>query len=570
MNKREYKKQQLVHLGFLVILLALGCFISNHFFFRFDLTGDRRYTVSSVTKEVLAGLDDQIYIRIYLDGDLPAGFRRMRRSVREMIDEFRVFSSQPIQYRFIDPAAIDDRARRDDLYYDLYNKGLRPTNIEITEKGGGRSQKLVFPGAVISYKGSEIAVNFLKNNPALTAEQNLNNSVRNIEYEIISSIHTLMNDEVRKVAFLEGHGELDELLVSGISDAIARYYDIYRGRIDINDLQGLDDYHALIVAKPQEPFSEAEKYIIDQYVMKGGKIMWFIDPVAIDLDSLTDNSRAVALVKDLNLDDQLFRYGVRVNPNLVMDMNCLLIPLNVALEGEQPRFVPSPWFFSPLLAGNNNHPVTTGINYVKAEFASVIDTVGNNPNLNREVLLRTSEATRVMGAPLIVSLDMAGRQPDPRQFTDPYQPVAVLLEGEFPSVFANRSLSGIIDREDPGFTETSVPNRMLIVADGDILRNDVAITQGVPEPLPLGYDRYSGQTFGNREFVLNALNYLLDDAGLMALRTREMQLRLLDRSRVREELVMWQAANMILPPFLVVAFGLIYNLSRRRRFASGK
>ncbi len=570
MNKKEYKKQQLVHLGFLVISLALICFISNHLFFRFDLTGDKRYTVSPATKEVLAGLDDIIYIRIYLDGDLPAGFRRMQRSVREMIDEFRVFSRQPIQYRFIDPAAIDDEARRNDLFYDLYSKGLRPTNIEIAERGGGRSQKLAFPGAVISYKGSEIAVNLLKNNPALTAEQNLNNSVRNVEYELISSIHTLINDEIRKVAFLEGHGELDELLVSGISDVIARYYDIYRGRIDVNDLQSLDDYHALIVAKPLEPFSEAEKYVIDQYIMKGGKVLWFIDPVSIDLDSLTYNSRAIALVKDLNLDDQLFRYGVRINPNLVLDMNCLLIPLNVALTGEQARFVPSPWLFSPLLTGKSTHPVTTGINYVKAEFASVIDTVGTNPSLRSEVLLRTSEATRVMGAPLIVSLDMAGKQPDIRQFTDPYQPVAVLLEGEFPSVFANRSISGIIGREDPGFIEKSIPTRMLVVADGDIIRNDVAISQGVPEPLPLGFDRYSGQTFGNSEFVLNALNYLLDDTGLMQLRTREMRLRLLDRSRVREELAMWQAVNMVLPLAIVAAFGLVYNLLRKRKFTSGK
>jgi ABC-2 type transport system permease protein len=567
MNKREYKKQQLFRLGIVVVSLVLICIVSNILFFRFDLTDDKRYTLSPVTKEILKDLDDIVYIRVYLDGDMPVGFRRMQKAVREMIDEFRVLASSPVHYEFIDPAAIEDNKMREDLYYHLYNKGLRPTQIDITERGGGRSQKLVFPGALLSYKGFEVPVNFLKNNPALHADENLNNSVQNLEYELISSIHTIKNQETRKVVFLEGHGELDELLVAGISDAIVRYYDIYRGRINEQDLKSLDEYHALIIAKPLKPFSEIEKYIIDQYIMRGGSVMWFIDPVAIDLDSLTYASEAIALINDINIDDQLFRYGVRLNPSLVMDMNCLLIPVNVSLAEEQARFVPVPWHFSPLLAGNEAHPVTRGLNFVKAEFASVIDTVGADPAIRREVLLRTSKATRVMNAPLMVSLDMAARQPDPESFNTPHQPVAVMLEGEFPSVFANRSIAGIIGRDDPGFRDRGDRTRMLVVADGDIIRNDVTVSKGVPEPLPLGYDRYSEQTFGNREFVLNALNYLLDDAGLMELRTRELQLRLLDRARVRKDLGMWQIVNMVVPLAIVVAFGLFYNWSRRRLFA---
>ncbi len=567
MHKREYRKQQLLRLGFLIVSIVLICIISNQLFFRFDLTQDKRYTLSPVTKEILNGLDDIIYIQVYLDGDLPVGFRRMRNSIREMIDEFRVIASGPVHYEFIDPAGIDDNALREDLFFELHSKGLRPTNIDITERGGRRSQKLVFPGALVSYKGIEMPVNFLKNNPALPAEQNLNNSIQSIEYELISSIHTLKNPETKKVAFLEGHGELDELLVAGISDAIVRYYDIYRGRINEQDLQSLDDYHALIIAKPVKPFSEQEKYIIDQYIMKGGSVMWFIDPVAIDLDSLTYASEAIALINDLNIDDQLFRYGIRLNPNLVMDMNCLLIPVNVALADEQARFVPVPWYFSPLLAGNEAHPVTRGLNFVKAEFASVIDTVGTDTLISREVLLRTSEATRVVNAPLLVSLDMARQQPVPGDFGNRHQPVAVLLEGEFPSVFANRVISGIIGRDDPDFRERGERTRMLVVADGDIIRNDVTLSQGVPEPLPLGFDRYSEQTFGNREFVLNALNYLMDEAGLMELRTRELQLRLLDRARIRRDLSMWQAINMIVPPGIVLLSGLLYNWSRRKRFA---
>jgi ABC-2 type transport system permease protein len=412
-------------------------------------------------------------------------------------------------------------------------------------------------------------LNFLKNNPALHADENLNNSVQGLEYEFISAIHSLKDRTTKKVAFLEGNGELDELLVQGISEAIARHYDVYRGQINEKDLYSLDDYDAVIIAKPLKPFSETRKYIIDQYIMKGGSVMWFIDPVAVDLDSLTYSSEALALINDINLDDQLFRYGVRLNPNLIMDMHCLLIPVNVSLSREQPRFVPAPWYFSPLLAGNENHPVTRGLSYVKAEFASVIDTIGTDPAISRKVLLRSSKNSRVLNAPLMVSLEMAARQPDPANFNYSHQPVAVLLEGEFPSVFSNRAISGIIGRDDPAFRNRGISTRMLVVADGDIIRNDVTVTGGTAEPLPLGFDRYSEQTFGNREFVLNALNYLLDDAGLMELRTRELRLRLLDRNRVRKDLARWQIINMAIPLVFVVLFGLLYNLSRRRLYAPG-
>lgn len=569
MDKRVFKIQQVKELAFVLVTIILICFLSGHIFVRLDLTADKRYTLSTATRDILGELDDVVHVRVYLEGDLPVGFRRLRNATQELLDEFRVVAGSHIHYEFIDPVDIDDQGVRDDLHQQLYNKGLRPTNIEIAERGGGRSQKIIFPGALVSYKGMEMPVNLLKNNPALPADQNLNNSIQSLEYELISSFYNLAGPETRKVAFLEGHGELDELLVAGISGAIARYYDIYRGRIDESDLQSLDDYHAVIIAKPVKPFTETEKYVIDQYIMRGGKVMWFIDPVAIDLDSLTYQSEAIALINDLNIDDQLFRYGVRINPNLVMDMHCLLIPLNVALAREQARFVPVPWYFSPLLAGNDEHPVTRGLNYVKAEFASVIDTVGSDPAVRSEVLLRTSSETRVVNAPMMVSLEMARQEPDRREFNNPHQPVAVMLEGEFTSVFANRIISGIIGREDPGFRESGQNTRMLVVADGDIIRNDITVEGNRPEPLPLGYDRYSGQTFGNREFVLNALNYLIDESGLMELRTRELQLRLLDRARVREQRGMWQIINLGVPLAIVIALGLFYSWQRKRRFATG-
>jgi ABC-2 type transport system permease protein len=567
MNKKEYKKQQLVKLGFLLASLVLITFVANLFFLRLDLTADKRYTLSPATHEVLGQIDDIVHIRVYLDGDMPLGFRRMRTAVREMMDEFRMIARMYVHYEFIDPAGIEDPGMREDLFRQLHDKGLRPVNIEITEKGGGRSQKMVFPGALVTYKGMEMPVNLLRNNPAVQAEENLNNSIQGLEYEFVSTFHAMLNPEAKKVAFLEGHGELDELLVAGISDAIVRYYDIYRGSIDEKNLRSLDNYHALIIAKPMRPFTEPQKYIIDQYIMNGGRVMWFIDPVSVDLDSLTYASEAIALINDLNLDDQLFRYGIRLNPNLLMDMNCLLIPLNVALDGQQARFVPAPWYFSPLLEGNQAHPVTRGLNYVRAEFASVIDTVATGASITREVLLRTSEAARVVNAPVMVSLEAARRQPRLQDFNQSHLPVAVMLEGEFRSVFENRVITGIIGRDDPSFRETGERTRMLVVADGDIIRNDVTVSGGVPGPLPLGYDRYSRQTYGNQEFVMNALNYLLDETGLMELRTRELQLRLLDRPRVSRQRTMWQTINVSVPLVIVIFAGLLYNYLRKRVFA---
>ncbi len=562
------KKKQFARPGFLLAGLVLAGILSGHVFARADLTSDRRYTLSGTTRDMLEGLDDVVHVRVYLDGDLPAGFRRMRNATRELLDEFRVIAGYRLQYEFIDPSDIDDPDVRNDLYRELHDKGLNPTNIEIAERGGGRSQKLVFPGAILSYDGFEMPVNLLRNNPALQAEQNLNNSIQGLEYEFVSALYSITDPGAKKVAFIEGHGELDEMLVAGASDAMARYYDIYRGRIDTSDPGSLDDYDAIIIAKPLRPFTEPEKYIVDQYIMNGGRVMWFIDPVSIDLDSLTYQSEAIALINDLNLDDMLFRYGVRLNPNLIMDANCLLIPVNVALAGEQARFMPAPWYFSPLLAGNDMHPVTRGLNYVKAEFASVIDTVGTDRGISREVLLRSSPATRVVNAPMLVSLDMAQEEPRSSDFNMAHQPVAVLLEGEFRSVFANRVIRGIIGTDDPGFREQGEKTRMLVVSDGDIIRNDVTVSGGVPEPLPLGYDRYSGQTFGNSEFVVNALNYVLDEHGLMELRTRELQLRLLDRRRVREQRLTWQVVNLGVPFALIVISGLIFNSIRKRLYAT--
>ncbi len=567
MNKDNMKTGSLMQLGFWIAVIVMICIISTFEFKRFDLTSEKRHTLSEPTKELLSGLDDVVYVRVYLDGELPLGFRRLRTAIREKLDELRVYGGGHIQYEFVNPSEQADSRSREEYFMHLYEKGLRPANVDVTDSEGGRSQKIIFPSALVTYRGEEVPVNLLKNNPEKSADENLHNSIRSLEYELTAAVHSVVTPEREKVAFIEGHGELDEMLVNDIMNELSNYYEVYRGRIDVNDPGILDDYGAIIIAKPQEPLDEPEKYMIDQYIMNGGSVLWFVDPVAVDLDSLTYDSEAFALIKDLNIDDQLFRYGVRINPNLVMDLNCVMIPVNVALGDQEPRFEPAPWYFSPLLMPDDEHPVTRGINPVKGEFVSVIDTLEGNPEIDKTVLLKTSGNSRVMNAPMMVSLEMAKEQPDPSSFNMPPQPVAVMLEGSFRSVFANRMIEDIIGREDPGFRQEGETARMLVAADGDIIRNDVEIEDGRPEPLPLGYDRYSRQTFGNRDFVMNAVSYLLDDAGLMELRTRELSLRLLDRPRIREERLQWQMINVLLPVALIIMFGIIFNILRKRRFA---
>lgn len=549
-----------------VCIIILVGYLSNFVFFRLDLTAEKRYTLSNPTKEILKDLDDIVFVKVYLEGELPIGFRRLRNSVKEMLDEFRVYGGTRIQYQFINPSESEDSEARNSFYASLHDQGMVPTNVEVRDKKGGMSQQIIFPWAMITYRDYEMPVRLLKNNPGKTAEENLNNSLEALEFELISTLHNLIVEEYEKIAFVEGHGELDEFLVGDITKELLKYYEVFRGEIDPANPGALNELSLLIIAKPEKPYSEAAKAVLDQYIMQGGKVLWLIDQVAIDLDSLTHSSSAVALIKNLNLDDQLFRYGVRVNPSLVMDMQCAFIPVNTALEGQPARFTPAPWYYSPLLLPPADHMITRNLGMVKAEFASVIDTVGENPGIRKQVLLSSSRNSRFVNAPAFISLEMAKRPMNASFFPISYLPVAVLLEGEFESVYKNRPLPFNLGAEFQ-FRERSVPTKMIVIGDGDIIRNDVSISRGVPEALPLGYDRYSRQTFANKEFIMNAINYLLDEKGLMELRNRQLTLRLLDREKLRSGKMKWQLINILLPVFLVSLFGFVFTWYRKYRFS---
>ncbi len=565
-GNRKLMKQDLYQLLLVVCIIFLIGFLSGFFHFRLDLTAENRYTLSKPTKDILSNLDDIAFVKVYLEGDLPIGFRRLRNSVKEMLDEFRVYGGTRIQYQFINPSESEDSETRNRFYASLHDQGMIPTNVEVRDKKGGMSQQIIFPWAMITYRDYEMPVRLLKNNPGKTAEENLNNSLEALEFELISTLHNLTVEEYERIAFLEGHGELDEFLVGDVTKELLKYYEVFRGTIDPESPGSLNELSLLIIAKPEKPFTEVEKAVLDQYIMQGGKVLWLIDPVAIDLDSLTHASSAVALIKNLNLDDMLFRYGVRVNPNLVMDMQCAFIPVNTALEGQTPRFTPAPWYYSPLLLPPADHMITRNLGMVKAEFTSVIDTVGENPDVWKQVLLSSSRHSRFVNTPAFITLETAKRPTNASFFPMSYLPVAVLLQGEFESVFKNRPIP-LINTTDIQFRDKSVPTKMIVIGDGDIIRNDVSINRGVPEALPLGYDRYSRQTFANKEFIMNSINYLLDEKGLMELRNRQLTLRLLDREKVRNDKMKWQLINILLPVFLVSLFGFVFTWYRKFRFS---
>lgn len=563
--KKNLKKQNIIQLIVALIIILLVNYISSNTYFRLDLTADKRYTLSDATVEILDSLEDVVYIEIYLDGEMPIGFQRMQKSIHELMDEFRVIAGSEIQYQFINPSKSSDQSKRNAIYQDLYDRGLNPTNVKDRDEEGGLAEKILFPGAIITYQEKETSINLLVNNPGLSAEVNLNNSIQSLEYEFIDAIRKITTKQRKKIAFIEGQGELDEFYTGDITRALNEYYEI--DRVTIKEyINILDSYDAVIIAGPTEEYTEKSKFIVDQYIMNGGKMLWFVESVKISMDSLSTGGATFALMNDINLNDQLFKYGVRVNPNVIQDVQCTLIPVNTAVSGTQPKFAPAPWLYFPLLAAPDNSPVTKNLNMIKSEFPSVIDTVGNNSEIKKQVLLTSSPNSRVLNVPLLVSLTQVSEKLDPLTFNQPNNPIAVILEGQFESVFKNRIINKYIAGQEFHFKEKSEFTKMIVVSDADIIKNDVRQRANGIFITPLGYDRYTKQTYGNKEFVMNAVHYLVDESGILDIRSREFKLRLLDKSKIQEEKTKWQIINTVLPIVFILIFAVLLAYIRKRKY----
>lgn len=544
-----------------IVIYILSTFIH----LRLDLTEDHRYTLSVPTHEVLSKLRNDVYIQVYLDGEMEIAFKRLRRSVKEMLDEFRVASGKKIDYEFINPSAGKDVKTRNNEYQALVNKGLNPVNIQAKDNEGGTSQKIIFPGMIVNYNGIEIPVNFLSNNTSLSPEQNLLHSVEGLEYEMIQTISTLSSDTIYKVAFIEGHGEIPEIEVADLTLSLAKFFTVDRGII--GGKQGiLNNYAALVIAGPETAFGEKDKLVIDQYIMNGGKVLWLYEEVRVNEDSL-NFGETVALYRPLNLEDQLFKYGARINPTVIQDLDCIRLPIKVETGPSQQQIVPLPWIYYPLLYPSSANPITRNLNKVQGRFVNYIDTVGQDPEVKKKILLTTSNLSRTVKPPLLIRLKDVDSPPEKSQFNRPFLQVAVLLEGKFQSAFKNRMINDLVEDKSFRIREESKPTKMIIIADGDIIRNGVSRMGSEVTPLPLGQDRYTKMTFGNKDFLINCLNYLVDDNGIMELRSREMRLRLLNKPVIRQNRFKIQIINTTLPIILVIIAGIIYNFFRRKKYA---
>ena len=550
-----------------IIFVAIAALtvVSSLFFYRIDLTTDKRYSISPQTKTLMHSVQEPVTVVVYLTGDLNPGFLRLKRATVELLDELNIYSKKQFAISYNNPSEAATSGERDQKYLELEQRGMTATSVYEKDKEGKNIQKIIYPWLEISYRGKTIPVNLLKNIPGFSGEENLNISIENLEFELTDALRRLINTKVEKIAFLEGHGELSEEETMDISQSLSRYYQIDRGTIG-TDAAVLNDYKAVIIAKPTLPFSEKDKFVIDQYIMRGGRVLWLVDGVRVSPESLSTGGFTPAVELDLNLSDMLFRYGVRISPVLVEDVQSVLIPVNVAAKGEKPQFQPTPWVYAPLLLTSGDHPVTRNLAPVKANFASAIEMVGDDKKLERNFLLASSDNTHILQTPAEISLAAMPDLTDKNYFNRSYVPVGVVLEGEFQSDFTNRMPPEEI--VNPSAIQTkSVPGRQIMIADGDIIRNETVGTGDNKKVIPLGFDRYMNQQFGNKDLITNAVLYLTDKNGWMELRSRTVALRLLNKKITATEKTKWQIINVVIPPVVLLLAGLLYQWIRRRRYA---
>ena len=522
---------------------------------RWDLTDDRHYSLSEATKTLLKQTDAPIEVTLLLDGDLNAGFTRLKKATEELIDEMSVYADLSLTLPPREGTELQD------------SLGLRPIVIHEREQNGKTAQTTIYPYALISYKGRGAVVTLLKNTRGLSGEENLNNSIEQLEYAFAEALHRLQQTELPRIAIIEGHGEPDERYVWDLEQTLSQYFYVDRGAIIIPeqgvDVHLLDGYKAIIIANPQTAFSDIERFIIDQYIMRGGTVLWVVNGVRFSNDVLQSDGFTPIIPLDLGITDMLFRYGIRINPALVQDLQCMTIPVNVSEDPQTPNLQPFPWTYAPLLLTSNSSPITRNTGQVMSTFVSPIDAVGGEDGIDKRVLLATSTATRVTATPGEVNLN--DLQPDLEAFRYQYVPVAVSLEGTFNSAFAHRMMPDSIVSDEP-IRKQSVATRQVVVGSGSIIMNEVERNQ----VLPMGYDRYNQIQFSNRDFIANVLLWLTDSEGLIQLREKTVALRLLNDKRAHDERARVQAISTISPIAILALLGGVIWIIRKRKYASKK
>jgi ABC-2 type transport system permease protein len=543
-------------------IAVIGC---NYAFFRIDFTKEKRFTLSPVSRNILDSLRQPVKVTVYLEGsNFPSAFRRLQTASRDMLSDLKAYSHGKLSFEFVDPMSGLSEEQQNQALQELQEKGIEPTSLSV-KTDNGLSQKTIFPAALVSGNGRAIPVKLLqnRNQVGMSPEEALNNSIQNLEYGLVSAIKKANTGGRPRIGFTEGHKELSDVQLNDAMRSLSDGFEV--GRVDLKTIpfRTLGQLKLLVIPKPDQPFTEAEKFKLDQYIMQGGRVLWAIDQVNAELDSLRGHGgEQMAFPKQLNLDDQLFTYGLRINYDLIADMSCVQIPIATGSVGGQPQIQMLPWLYYPLFIPTSANPIVRNLDGIRSEFASTIDTLGAK-NVHTTVLLTTSAFNKKISAPHIISLQAVEQEPTPKDFAGNIKITGVLLQGVFKSDFRNRPVPEGIT-EPVTVRSQSVSTKMVVLSDGDILKNQVG-TDG--SPYPLGYDHYTRQSFGNKNLLLNLADYLTDDSGLISLRNKEIRLRLLDRAKIRAEKLNWQLINTVTPLLMVLIFAIFQHYLRKRRYA---
>ncbi len=542
-----------------LVLLVLINVLASQYFFRIDLTEEKRFSIKEQTKQVLRELDDKVYVEVYLEGELNAGFRRLQKSIRETLEEFRIYSDDKVQFVFVDPSTAMSQKARNEYMQELMQKGIVPTNV-VDTKDGQVSEKIIFPGALISYAGFETGVNLLKGNQARTADEKINGSIEGIEYELANAIYKMTNTDRKRIGFVTGHGELDSLEIASLNSALLELYSVVK--VDLSRKKTLELYDALIIAKPTQPYSESDKYKLDQYIMNGGKILFLVDKLEATMDSVSQEGY-FAFPYNINLDDQLFKYGIRLNLDLVQDELAGKFPVITGEVDGKPQLQLMDWPFFPLINRYADHSITRNLDAVMTRFISTVDTV-KATGIKKTPLLFTSQYARKLTTPVLVNINEIRNNLKKEDFTWSYLPVGYLLEVKFTSLYKNRFLPQGADQSM--FIDQGTATKLIVIADGDLARNDVNPRTGQPQQL--GFDPVAKYTFANQELLLNAVNFLVNGDGLITARNKEVKIRPLDKEKIRTERTKWQLINLALPLVLMLAYGIVRSFLRKRKYAT--
>ncbi|MDP3314053.1 gliding motility-associated ABC transporter substrate-binding protein GldG [Lutibacter sp.] len=538
-------------IGYLIVGLLLLNYVGTHFYKRFDLTNDKRYTLSESSLKIINEVKEPILIKVYLEGDFPAEFKRLQIETKLHLEELKSKNKQ-IRYQFINPTDIEES---------LIEKGIEPSNLQIQEDGK-ISELVIFPWAEVIYKDKTEFIPLLKDVFSKTQEEQLTSSIQSLEYSFSNAIHKITSLKSKKIAVLRGNGQLSDIYVADFLRKLGEYYYLAPFTLDSvatnpqKTLNELSNFDLVICAKPTQKFSEEEKYTLDQYTMRGGKSLWLIDNIQAELDSLMDTGETLAYPRELNLTDLFFNYGIRINSNLVRDLYATSIPLATGNVGNQTQFNTFLWSYFPLIVSKNNHPINNNIEAVSLKFTSTIDTLTNE--ISKTILLKSSPLSKPVGTPSIVSLKSITEEQDPASFANGNQNVGVLLEGNFKSAYEGRIKPFKIEQNK----DKSISTQLIVIADGDIIAN--AISKGVP--LPLGIDKWTNQQYGNKDFLLNSVNYLLDDNGLINIRSKTVKINFLDKEKTYQQAFKWQAINILVPLLILVVFGVLFTFIKKKKY----